>query len=257
MRSKIFTTILNSIYFLLVFVVAFAIATLALVRKVNSYEASREPLFFSVLKENIQMTSPVSGRLDSVEVKTGQHVKRGELVAQLSDESLERKLIALEEVGDQNLSASTEAQVLRSQKEQFSIRAAKDGVIYKIESAAGSYVGPGSPLITMFADEKVKLIGYVNPTQYAEIQRNKDMNVFSSRFQQIYKITLEGVGRVQSGEGLDQNKYEVIFGFVDTEEGPAFLEGESLEVVSAQNNDDVKRPVTRIVELWNRFIIGN
>lgn len=256
MKHTIFTALLNTLYFSFVFIIAFAIATLALVRKVNSYEASKEPLFFSVQKENIELTSPVAGRLESIEVKTGQHVKGGELIAQLSDEALEKKLEVLEQIGSENLSANTEAQVLRSQKEQFSIKAPKDGVIYTINAAAGSFLGQGSPLITMFADEKVKLTGYVNSSQYAAIQNNKELNVYSARFQQIYKITLEGVGRVQGGQGVDQNRYEVIFRFVDTEEGPAFLEGESLEVVSTRDDAEVKRPVTRLVELWNTFIIG-
>jgi len=247
---------LNFIYFIVIFLVAFAISSLALSRKVNSYEAQREPLFFSIQKENIELTSPVGGRLDSVDVKTGQHVKKGELVAQLSDEALEKKLEALEKVADRNLSADTEAQVLRSQKEQFLIRAPKDGVIYKINSASGSFVGQGTPLITMFADEKVKLVGYVNPTQYSEIQKTKELNVYSPRFQQIYKLVLEGVGRVQSGQGYDQNRYELVFDFVDPEEGPAFLEGESLEVVNKVSDGDAKRPVTRVVEFWNSFIIG-
>jgi multidrug resistance efflux pump len=247
---------INLVYFVLVFAVAFAISSLALSRKINSYEAQREPLFFSVQKENIEMTSPVGGRLDSVEVKTGQHVKKGELIAQLSDEALERKLEALEKVSERNLSAETEAQVLRSQKEQFSIRAPKDGVIYKINSASGSFVGQGTPIITMFADERVKLVGYVNPSQYAEIQKTKELNIYSPRFQQIYRIVLEGVGRVQSGQGYDQNRYELVFDFADPEEGPAFLEGESLEVVNKVNDGDAKRPASRIVDFWNSFIIG-
>jgi len=257
MVNKIINFLLNAVYIIFVFVIAFTIASLALVRKVNSYEASKEPLFFSVQKENIELTSPVAGRLDSIEVRTGQHVKQGEIVAQLSDEFLQKRLEALEQVAEQNLSANTEAQVLRAQREQFQISAPKDGVVYKINSAAGSFLGQGSPLITMFADDKVKLTGYVNSIQYAEIQKNKDLNVYSSRFQQIHTITLEGVGRVQGGAGVDQNKYEVLFRFVDPEEGPAFLEGESLEVVSTQNNEEVKRPVARLVDLWNRFIIGN
>jgi multidrug resistance efflux pump len=256
LKYKFLNSFLNILYFLFVFVAALAIATLALVRKVNSYEASREPLFFAIQKEQIMITSPVAGRLEEVYVKTGQHVKRGDLLAQLADESLDLKINALEDAGSDNLSAKTEAQVLKAQKEQFAIKAPKDGVIYKIDSASGSYLGTSSPIMTMFGDEKVKLNGYLNPVQYADIQKNKQLDVYSPRFQQIYRIELEGVGKVYSGDAYTNSRYEVVFRFADSEEGPAFLEGESMEVVAKTKDDGAKRPTDRVVEFWNKFLIG-
>jgi multidrug resistance efflux pump len=256
LKHRFLNTVINIFYFVVIFAAALALSTLALVRKVNSYEASREPLFFSVQKEQIVITSPVSGRLDEVMVKTGQHVKKGDKLAHLADESLDLKIRVLEESGADNLSASTEAQVLRAQKEQFEIKAPKDGVIYKIDSASGSYLGTSSPILTMFSDEKVKLEGLLNPVQYADIQKNKQLDVYSPRFQQVYRIELEGVGKVFAGEGYNQSKYEVVFRFGDPDEGPAFLEGESLEVIAKKKDDESKRPTDLVVEFWNKFLIG-
>ncbi len=50
-RAEIFKSYLfNGLYFAVILIAAFGIATQALARKVNTYEMTKKPLFFSVEK---------------------------------------------------------------------------------------------------------------------------------------------------------------------------------------------------------------
>jgi hypothetical protein len=59
---------LNGLYFSIVLIVAVVIATQALARRVNTYEATKQPLFFSVEKERVIISNSVTGRVDTVAV---------------------------------------------------------------------------------------------------------------------------------------------------------------------------------------------
>ena len=248
---------LNGLYFTFVFVVALAIATQALARRVNTYEATKKPLFFSVEKERVVLANSVTGRVDSVAVVTGQHVRKGDLLVQLADDSMEGRIQSLKLLADENLSAKTELALLEAKLPDYRILAPRDGIVYQIQVAEGSYLSMNSPVLILFADNNVKIVGTVNQAQYAEIQTNKDMDVYSSRFEQVYKISFEGVGRVQSSNGSEE-RYEVKFHFSDSNEGAAFIDGEGLEVIAKNSSDEEAiRPSTRVKNLWNKLILGH
>jgi multidrug resistance efflux pump len=248
----------NTVYFMLVFVAALTVATQALARRVNTYESTKKPLFFSVDKEDIVLSNSVTGRVQEVFVATGQHVSKGDLLVSLKDDTLTQRMSSLESVAEDNLSARTELDLLRAKSQEYEIRAPRDGVVYQIHAAEGSYLNSSSPVITLFADGNVKVAGVLTQDQYAEIQKNKDLDVYSPRFEQIYQITFEGVGRVRPATRYEESQYEVQFRFADSEEGAAFIEGESLEVVSKSKGDDeAVRPSIRVANFWNKFIIGN
>ena len=249
--------VLNIFYFTAVFLIALALSTQALARRVNTYESTKKPLLFSVEKERVILSNSVTGRVDTVAVVTGQHVRKGDLLVQLADDSIEGRIQSLESVAEENLSAKTELALLRAKLSDYQILAPRDGVIYQIQAAEGSYLTMNSPVLILFADSNVKITGTVNQEQYAEIQTSKDMDVYSPRFEQIYKISFEGVGRVQSSIGSEE-RYEVKFHFSDPNEGAAFIDGEGLEVMSKNNGDEeAVRPSVRVKNLWNTLILGN
>lgn len=247
---------INSVYFTIVFVVAFGIATQALARKVNTYAATQKPLFFSVEKERVVISNSVTGRVDTVAVNTGQHVKKGDLLVRLVDDSLGARMSSLESLSEENLSAKTELASLQARATDYEIVAPRDGVVYQIQTAEGSYLTMNSPVVILFADSNVKIVGTINQAQYTEIQKNKDLDVYSPRFEQVYKISFEGVGRVQSTADASQSGYEVKFRFTDINEGAAFIDGEGLEVIAKSNDGEAMRPSGRVAKLWNSLILG-
>lgn len=248
--------LISGLYFTVIFLAALTIATQALARRVNTYESIKKPLFFSIDKEDIIISNSVAGRVEEVGAVTGQHVQKGDLLFKLVDDNLEQKMASLEKVADKNLSAKTELDLIKARTSEYEMRAPRNGVIYEIHAAEGSYLNTSTPIITMFADSNVKLIGNVNEAQYTEIQKNKNMDVYSSRFNQTYKIIFKGVGRVYAANQNEESKYEMLFQFADSEEGAAFIEGENLEIISKNNNGMYLRPSKRVAEFWNAFIIG-
>ncbi|MDP1620196.1 MAG: HlyD family efflux transporter periplasmic adaptor subunit [bacterium] len=250
--------LINSAYFVAVFVLAFGIATQALVRRVNGYEATKKPLFFSINKENIILSNSVAGRIENVAVSTGEHVHKGDLLVSIVDDSMTQRIIALKGLANNNISAETELETLKSRVGEYEIRAPRDGVIYYISAAEGSYLNASSPILTMFADSNVKIMGMVNQEQYTKIQQNKEIDVYSPRFEQVYKIIFTGVGRVQAATNSEESKFEIQFRFADEENGAAFIEGEQLEMIARNDTDDAAlKPSFRIAKLWNNMILGD
>ena len=247
---------LNGTYFVAVFVVVVAISTQALARKVNTYAANQKPLVFSVEKERMFISNSVPGRVDIVAVNTGQHVKKGDLLIRLVDDSMAMRVASLQSLAEENLSAKTELALLQARSSDYEIVAPRDGVVYQIQAAEGSYLVMNSPVLVLFADSNVKISGTINQDQYAEIQKNKDIDVYSSRFEQVYKISFEGVGRVQPTSNSGESGYEVKFRFSDSNEGAAFIDGEGLEVIAKNNDDEAMRPSSRVTKLWNSMILG-
>lgn len=245
---------INALYLFVVFAIALLIATQALVRRVNTYEVTKQPLLFSVSKEKIEISNSVTGRVDQVAVNIGQHVTKGDLLVRLSDDSRAQKLNSLSEVSEENLSAKTEFELLKARASEYEIKAPRDGVVYQIHAAEGSFLNSSSPVLTLFADSNVKLVGNITPAQYAEIQKNKDLDVYANRFEQIYKVSFQGVGRVLPGTQYEESKYEVQFRFANADDGAAFIEGESLEVVSHAEDEQALRPSTRIANFWNKIL---
>ncbi|MFA9262464.1 MAG: HlyD family efflux transporter periplasmic adaptor subunit [Undibacterium sp.] len=249
--------LLNAAYFVGVLLIALIISTQALARRVNTYEATKKPLFFSVEKEQVEVTNSITGRVDYVAVTTGQHVSKGDLLVRLVDDTLGQKLNSLESFAESNLSAKTELEVLKAKSSEYEIRAARDGVIYRIDAVEGSYLNTNSSILTLFADSNVKVVGILDQAQYAEIQNNRSLDVYSPRFEQVYNVSFEGVGRVvEPTEGSKDANYEVKFKFTDSNEGPAFIDGERLEVISSNGDEEVMHPSMKLTKMWNTLILG-
>ena len=252
--ARIKRGLINGAYFTVVFLLAFGIAAQALVRRVNGYESTQAPLLFSVEKENVILSNAVAGRIDNVAVSTGQHVNKGDLLVSIVDDATTQRMIALENLAKDNISAQTELATLQAQAGDYEIHAPRDGVIYQISAAEGSFLTASSPVLTMFADSNVKITSMVNQEQYAQIQQNKEMDVYSPRLQQIYKIDFVGVGRVQPATANEESKFEMQFRFADDNDGAAFIEGEQLEAVAKSSNNDAVKPSMILANLWNRVM---
>lgn len=255
--EKIKALFLNTLYFFIVFIIAVAITTQALARRVNTYDATSKPIVFSVEKERVYISNSVIGRVSEVFVETGQHVKKGDLLVVLEDSGTDQRKESLEELAEDNLSAKAELSLLQASEDDYQITAPRDGVVYQLHAAEGSYLSMNSAVITLFADTNVKVRGTVNQEQYEQIQKNKDLDVYSARFEQIFGISFGGVGRVQPATATEESLYEVKFKFVDQEEGAAFIDGEGLELVSKTDpRDEALRPAQRLTNIWNTLILG-
>ena len=241
---------------MLVFVMALSLATLALTRRLNSIDTSRYVLLLTVAKEEVQIPSAIPGTIAKVYVQQGQNVKKGEVLIEMANDALTARLQALQRATN-NVSAETEASVLRAQLEQYQVKAPKDGIIYSVEATEGTYLPTTGTVVTMLTNANTKLLASVTSAQYGQIQKQLKLNAFSSRLEQLYKIELEGVSKVLPVDAATNTpRYELAFHFVNLDDGENFIQGENLDLVGRTLEDESYEPAYLIAKFWNSFIIG-
>lgn len=248
------STIYNVFYFTFVLVVAFAISTLALYRKINSYASESQNIELAIDKQEIIIESFLSGRVENIYVNPGQHVKKGDVILDLHYETNEENARFLNTISDDR-TATEEAQIV-AKNNIYKIKSPRDGVVYEIKAAVGSSINKHTDIVRIFSDENIKLVAYADKDLYSQVQRSTQMQVFSERYQQIYSVSYESAARVEKFEEFSEPKYELIFSFADKDEGSAFLDGERLKVIPGNTELAKIKPEQRIVDFWNTFLIG-
>ena len=106
----------NSLYVIIVFVVVFLVATQALVRKINTYTLSENLLFLTVDRPDVAVATTIAGKVDEVLVKSGDHVREGDVLMRLADETVETRMDTLRVLARNNESARAELQLLRARR---------------------------------------------------------------------------------------------------------------------------------------------
>lgn len=250
--QKIKSQLVNISIFVVVFVISLAISTLAIARKTNDYRETAREYTFSVEKDEVMIVNSIGGRVERILVNPGQIVKKGDAIAELRDEQFETKLSTLSQFANENLSARTEAELLKNSRNLFKISAPRDGIINTVDVSVGSLLTPSTKVATLYGNDDVKLIANVTGVKLSEVQRVTSMEAISPRLGVSYEIEYAGVRKVSAVDSSGTT-YEVMFRFKNTEDGSGLLNGEQLEVLSLAN--EVKRPAEIIADLWNSLIV--
>jgi len=257
--------LVNSLYLIAVFVVVFFVATQALVRKINTYTLTESILFLTVDKPDVSVATTIPGKVAEILIKSGDHVKEGDVIVKLTDEANEERIRVLRGLAASNLSANTEFQLLRARGEEYEIKAPRDGIVYEVLVAKGSFLQNGTAVASLFADDEIRLVGSILPTQYPLIEKNRGITVFSPRLGQAYTVLFQGVGKIKEEapfitadgtEVVQEEKYEISFVLKDETQGTSFIEGERLEVIPSDADEEEAKPLNRLVKIWNSLILG-
>lgn len=238
-------------YYSLIFLVVFIISTLALTRKVNRFKDG--PIFevFEVDKEEVVISTAVDGNVKAVLVEEGEHVKVGDILVELSDDSLLDRLEVLESFSDENLSAKTEAELLKSTTADFVVRAPRDGVVKEVLIAPGSAVSSNSKAMTLYADTGADVVTFMSKDSLRGIQKSSEVEVYSPRLEQYFTLTYKGVNQAVEGS---ESEYKAYFSFVNEDSSSYFFDGEKLQKTQA-GGDDLVSPSEFVAEIWNSLIV--
>lgn len=263
--------VVNGLIVVLVFGFAFFVATQALMHKINNYELNKSLLFLTVKKEQVQVSTTVSGRVEELLVRPGDHVDEGQVVARLRDEGREFKIEALRDVASENLSARTELELLLSQTDEYSVRAPRAGVVERLAVTKGTTVIGGGTIITLFADDNIQLVGNIRPDQYNLIDKHRSVTIFSQRLGQAFTASFQGITEVRDDLLPDGTiapqvagtpttpqieMYEVLFALNEQEESNSFIQGERIEILSENVKIEQLKPIYRLARIWNSLILG-
>mgnify|MGYP000848334927 CR=1 FL=1 len=247
-------TILNTIYLVVVFIAVFAVAGLSLARKTNSLRLNANQFSLTINKDELIVSNAVAGTVEEVMVNSGQSIKEGDVLVRLRDELLESRLSTLSQFSSENLSAQTEAEVLKNNVKLLEIRAPRDGVVDSINVSVGSNLAQNSKVAVIFADKDVKLKTVLPAHRLSEIEHAKSFEALSTRLGLTYTVRYIGISKVDGVNPGGELNYELLFGFVDEGEGSAFLNGEILDVKWVENTT-AKRPADTLTDFWNKLII--
>ncbi len=154
----------------------------------------------------IAVATETGGRLLELNVREGQYVKKGQLIARFDLSELEKQLAELEvslelardlyerqkrlweqEIGSevQYLQAKNQVERLEKSSEALQVRLAKakvyapiSGEVERVMLKAGEVAGPGMPIVQLLNNKKVKVVAEVPENYLPIIKRRQPVEIF-------------------------------------------------------------------------------
>ncbi len=254
--KKFASVFLNIFFFTIIIVLAFTVATIALTRKVNEYSHRyNQSIKGSVIKQVIPVLASGKGMVKKIYVKTGQEIKKDDLLVTLDNEALAGKIDVLKQFKD-NTSAQTEAKIAEQELGNLKITAPVDGMVGDIVITEGSPIESLNKILTLYADDNVRLLAQLDVDQYQTIKRLHEVRAYSERLNQSFYIIPDILNpNVSTPETpLDPKKIGLFFKFQNKIDAVSLLNNEDLTLQLDTQNEKVNKPIDYFVNFWNAFL---
>ena len=246
----------NFMIFATIIVVALAVATVGLTRKVNKYrEEYRRGVMATVFKEIIPILSFTRGTVKTINIHVGQEVKKGDVLVEIDNPALRGKIAALQQYGE-NVSAQTEAQVAQVEIRYFIISAPADGIIGEVQVTEGSPVEDFTQLAVLYANENTKFLSELTVDQYAVVSRSPTLLAYSKRLNQHIRLKpdiLKPDQKDPERQGAEK-KIGLYFTLLDSSGSAQLVHNEDVELLLSPTNEGGKRPIDYFVDFWNGML---
>lgn len=251
--KKILVFFVNSLYFLIVIAIAFSIATIALTRKVNESKAYINNLHGAVVKEKVVVLTLTRGIIDTMHVKNGETVKKGDILVKMSNPVLENNYKIYQEQTD-NRSAQTEASIAKVSLENLTIKSPVDGVIGEIYTSEGSSVGEFEKILLIYSSTDIQLEAKLTATQYQKIQQLSQITAYNSRLNKDF-ILIPGLLKAHEDtpNRMTEKKIGLYFTFKNNKQAEALLNNEDLQI-NLEDNDKTQKPIDIFSDFWNGLL---
>lgn len=169
-------------------------------------------------EDMVAASSEMGGRLTSVKVKEGQYVKRGQLIATIDLESINKQIAELDKslelanevydrqkrLWDQNIGSEIQYLQAKNSKERLeksletikhqltkgNVYAPKSGVVEMLISKSGEMAMPGAPIIQILNTSRVKVAADVPEKFLRNIRKGEMMTI------KVPTLDMETKGRV-------------------------------------------------------------
>jgi hypothetical protein len=256
MIEKVMHFIINSAFFVVIVIVVGIIATINLTTKINTYEKqSVEGVTGTVKKEQIPVMSYTGGFIQSIEVRTGQLVKKGDLIAKIDNPTLRGKVTTLRQYPS-NVSAQTEANVAEIQLSFSDISAPTDGIVGEILVKEQSPVEEYTTITSIYTYAHTRILSYVTPEQLKLALSQKNVSGFSTRLNQEIVLVPDILDPVESStnESNNEKKIGLYFLLSDAGNSASLLDNEDLNITLSPRINTSKKPVDYIVSFWNNIL---
>lgn len=251
--KKVFIFFINSLYFITVIALAFSISTIALTRKVNQEKIYTNNLQGSVVKEKVVVLTLTRGIVESITVKNGQIVKKGDLLITMSNPILENNYRILQQQ-IQNESAQTEANIAKINIDNLTIKSPVEGVVGELYTSEGSSVNEFTKVMLIYSASDLRLEAELTAEQYQKIQKLSQVNAYSQRLNQNFVI-VPGLLKAdeKTPQGIAEKKIGLYFTFKDERQAAALLNNEDL-LITLEDNTMTNKPISIFTDFWNGLL---
>ena len=175
-------------------------------------------------RTNLTISSEVMGQLKTLNVKEGQAVSKGQIIAEVDSETLERTIDEVntrldfaiivfqkrerlwkKDIGTeiQFLQSKNDKEALEKQLETLDtqlkktkIRAPKSGVIETVPASNGELVQPGSPIAFLVSNDDMYITAEVSEAFIGKFKRGESVKVGIPSLNETFSSTITSIGRV-------------------------------------------------------------
>lgn len=254
--KNVFIFFINLFYFVFVIALALSISTIALTRKVNESKIFTNNLNGSVLKQKVVVVALTRGIIENINVKSGQAVKKGDVLVKMSNPILENNYKILKQ-NENNQSAQAQASITKVSIDNLTIKAPVDGIIGDLYTAEGSSIEEFAKVMLIYSSSDIRLQAYVTAAQYQAMQKLSLINAYSSRLNQNFVIV---PGLMQADEetpkSVEEKRIGLYFTFKNNDQATALLNNEDLQI-NLDINDQTVKPIDVFTNFWNGLLAKN
>lgn len=254
--KRVLGVLLNLSFFVTIIVIVLVISTIALTNKINDYNNRyKNGLTGSVVKHEIPVMSLARGVVEKIEVKTGNEVKKGDLLFTLTNPSLVSEIEALKKFPS-NISAQTQVKLYEQKLKELKVFAQTDGVIGKINITNLSVVDEFLKLATIYSNSDIKLLSELTVDQYQAVRHTPKIFAYSARLNQSFEIEPDILNPdVTTPIKFEEKKIGLYFKFKNEKNAVSLLNNEDL-IVQLENANQMKtnKPVDFIAAFWNKLL---
>lgn len=189
----------------------------------STFEAFTQVQANVIADETVFASSETGGRIISTFVKEGQNVSKGQKIAQLDLESLEKQLNSLNtnlafattvydrqaKLWNQNIGSEIQYLQAKNNKEQLedaiatlktqmtkaNVYAPISGIVDKEFLKAGEMSGPGTPIVQILNTRKIKIIADIPETNIRDVKKGDVVDVYFPALDKTLSKRITLVGR--------------------------------------------------------------
>jgi len=254
-KQTVFTYVINVVVLLLVGMIAFSVATIAMTKKVNESRSSIDSgIKATIAKQAVPVLSLSRGIITRVYVRTGDEVKRGDLLVSMTNPLLEDRVRVYQQF-QENESAQTEAGLARSSLNYLTISAPADGVVGDVFVTEGASVNEFEKVVTLFSSRDVRVLAELTEDQFQNVQRKNEVFIFSSRLGQTFAVVPSILKPDQTTPlPLQEKKIGMFLTFKNQADASSLLNNEDVELRLDNQDNTVRKPADIFVDFWNGLI---
>ena len=175
-------------------------------------------------RTNVYVSAEVMGQLTSVNIVEGQYVNKGQLLATVDSESIEKNIAEVENqlafattvfekrdrLWKQNIgteidylqaknnkeSLEKSLETLKTQLDKTKIKAPFSGTIEEVPVSQGQVVQPGTPITFLVSNQNMYIVADISEAYIGKFQRGDEVTVSFPSLGKNYQSTITSIGSV-------------------------------------------------------------